>query len=77
MESRGVEEDHLTSFDMFNAENPVSGGLGFFSDDGNLFAKQTIEQGGLAHIGATNNGNSSKLHGFEEASDFLSGSGTN
>jgi hypothetical protein len=44
MESRSVEEDHLASLDMFNAENPVSCGLGFFSDDGDLFAHDAVEK---------------------------------
>jgi hypothetical protein len=44
MESRGIEEDHLTSFDMFDAENPISCGLGFFSDNGNLFAQDAVKK---------------------------------
>jgi hypothetical protein len=51
MKSRGIKEDHLTPFDMFNAENLVSCGLGFFGDDGDLFAQDAIEKSRFSDIG--------------------------
>ena len=61
MESRGIEEDHLPFFDMFNAENPVSCGLGFFSDDGNLLAQDAIEKSRFPDIGPSQNGDETRL----------------
>ncbi len=61
MESRGIEEDHLPFFDMFNAENPVSCGLGFFSDDGNLLAQDAIEKSRFSDIGPSQNGDETGL----------------
>ena len=70
MEPRGVEEDHLTSFDMLNAENPVSCGLGFFGDDRNLFAQDAIEKSRFSDIGPSQNGDETafKRHELGKAS---------
>jgi len=66
MESRGIEEDHLTSFDMFDAENPVSCGLGLFSDDGNLFAQDAVKKSRFPNIGPSQNGDETRFKGFHE-----------
>jgi len=55
MESRSIEEDQLTSFDMFDAKNPISCGLGLFSDNGNLFAQDAIKKSRFPDIGPSQN----------------------
>jgi hypothetical protein len=41
---RGIQEDELTFLYMFDAENPVPCGLGFFSNDGNFIPEETVER---------------------------------
>jgi len=43
MESWSIEEDELASFYIFDAENSISCGLGFFSDDGNFIPEDAVE----------------------------------
>jgi hypothetical protein len=43
MEPRSIEEDALASFYILDAENSVSCGLGFFSNDGNFIPKEAVE----------------------------------
>jgi hypothetical protein len=50
---RGIQEDELTSLYMFDAENPVPCGLGFFSNDGNFIPEETVEEGRLSYIGSS------------------------
>jgi len=47
---RGIKEDELTSFYIFNTEDSVSRGLRLFSDDGDFITEETIEEGRFPDI---------------------------
>ena len=59
MVAGGIHKDKLGVFPGDDAADPVSGGLGFIGNDGDLFADQKVRQGGLAHVGPSGNGNHS------------------
>src|SRR5665647_1212489 len=57
LETRGVDEDELGGADGANARDPVPRRLGLARSDADFLADQRIEQGRLANIGLTDDGN--------------------
>ena len=56
VQTRGIQEDHLSRIRAQDAQDPVPGGLRPVGDDGHLFPHQLVHQGALARIGASHNG---------------------
>ena len=48
--SRGIQEDELPSLYVFDAEDSVSRGLRFLSDDGDLITEETVEEGRFSYV---------------------------
>jgi hypothetical protein len=58
---RGIEEDELTFFHIFDAENSVPRGLRLFSDNGDFIAEETIEKGRLPNIWPSQDGDKTRF----------------
>ena len=56
VQARGIEHDDLVVRPGDDTQDPVAGGLGPGSDDGDLLAQVAVEQGRFAGIGRADNG---------------------
>ena len=56
VQTRGIHIDGLVVILGVDPQDPVTGGLGFLRGNADLLAKQLVEQGGLAHVGAAHDG---------------------
>ena len=56
VDARGIHQNHLSPLRGENRPQSVAGGLGHRRSDRHLLPHQLIHQGGLAHIGATDQG---------------------
>ncbi len=63
MDPGGIQKDKLTSFDIFDAENAMTGRLGLWRDDGDLVAQDMVEKRRFPDIRPSKDGNKTGLKG--------------
>ena len=61
--SRGIEKNELSSSGVFDAEDPVSCRLRFFSDDGDLVAEEAVKKGRFPYVRPSQNRDKTRFEG--------------
>ena len=57
VQARRIQQDELGIAPVYDAVDPIPGGLRLVGNDGDLFAHQCVGQAGFAHIGPAADGN--------------------
>ena len=61
VQAGGVQKDNLRVLLRIDAHDAVAGGLGPVGDDGHFFAHHGVHQSAFAHVGATHNGDKTRM----------------
>jgi hypothetical protein len=73
MNARGVREDELRAFEVFDPEDTGSGRLRLVRHDGDLLIEDPIEKGRFSYIGFAEYGHKTRFEGAHGGELFSGG----